>query len=67
VGIASLVYFKVYNRFGELVFSTTEIGKGWDGVYKGRDQGNESFVWQAKGIDYLGNEVIRKGQTTLIR
>ena len=67
VGIASLVYFKVYNRFGELVFSTTEIGKGWDGVYKGRDQGNESFVWQAKGIDYLGNEVVRKGQTTLIR
>lgn len=67
VGISSLVYFKVYNRFGELVFSTTEIGKGWNGVFKGRDQGNESFVWQAQGIDYLGNTVLRKGQATLIR
>ena len=67
VGIASLVYFKVYNRYGELVFSTDVVGKGWDGVYKGRDQSNESFVWQAMGIDYLGNQVFRKGQTTLIR
>ena len=67
VGIATLVYFKVYNRYGELVFSTNEVGKGWNGVYKGRDQGNESFVWQALGIDYLGNQVFRKGQTTLIR
>ncbi len=67
VGISSLEYFKVYNRYGELVFSTKEIGKGWNGVYKGRDQGNESFVWQAKAIDYLGNIVLRKGQATLIR
>jgi gliding motility-associated-like protein len=67
VGIAQLVYFKVYNRFGEMVFSTEEIGKGWNGVYKGRDQGNESFVWHALGIDYLGNPVFRKGQSTLIR
>jgi gliding motility-associated-like protein len=67
VGIATLVYFKVYNRYGELVFSTNEVGKGWNGMYKGRDQGNESFVWQALGIDYLGNQVFRKGQTTLIR
>jgi gliding motility-associated-like protein len=67
VGIAKLIYFKVYNRFGEMVFSTEETGKGWNGVYKGRDQGNESFVWHALGIDYLGNPVFRKGQSTLIR
>ena len=67
VGIVSIVYFKVYNRYGELVFSTTEIGKGWNGVYKGRDQGNESFVWHVLGIDYLGKPLLKKGQTTLIR
>jgi gliding motility-associated-like protein len=67
VGIAQIVYFKVYNRYGELVFSTEGVGKGWNGVYKGRDQGNESFVWQALGVDYMGNPVFRKGQSTLIR
>ncbi len=67
VGISKMVYFKVYNRYGELVFSTEEIGRGWNGMYKGRDQGNESFVWHALGVDYLGNTVFRKGQSTLIR
>jgi gliding motility-associated-like protein len=67
VGISQLVYFKVYNRYGELVFQTEEIGKGWNGVYKGKDQGNESFVWHALGVDYLGNPVFRKGQSTLVR
>ena len=67
VGIARIVYFKVYNRYGELVFSTEEIGRGWNGVYKGRDQGNESFVWHALGVDYLGSPVFRKGESTLIR
>ena len=67
VGISQIVYFKVYNRYGEMVFSTNEIGKGWNGIYKGRDQGNESFVWHVLGIDYLGKPVFKKGESTLIR
>jgi len=49
------------------VFSTEEVGRGWNGVYKGRDQGNESFVWHALGVDYMGNPVFRKGESTLIK
>lgn len=67
VGIVSIEYFKVYNRYGELVFSTSSIGNGWNGVYKGREQGNESFVWQVLGKDYLGKPFYKKGQSTLIR
>lgn len=67
VGIAKLIYFKIYNRFGEMVFSTDVVGKGWNGVFRGRDQGNESFTWQALAIDYLGKPVFRKGQFTIIR
>lgn len=67
VGIVKIIYFKVYNRYGEMVFTTEEIGKGWNGVYKGRDQGNESFVWHVLGIDYLGKSLFKKGQSTLIR
>jgi len=67
VGIVSIDYFKVYNRYGALVFNTSSIGKGWNGVYKGREQGNESFVWQVLGKDYLGKPFYKKGQSTLIR
>ena len=67
VGIDKFIYFKLYNRYGELVFSTTEVGKGWNGIFKGKSQGNESYVWHVKGIDYLGREYFKKGQTTLVR
>ncbi len=67
VGIVSIEYFKVYNRYGDLVFNTNSIGKGWNGVYKGRDQGNETFVWQVLGKDYLGRPLYKKGESTLIR
>jgi hypothetical protein len=50
-----------------LVFSTTEVGKGWNGIFKGKLQGNESYVWHVKGVDYLGREFFKKGQTTLVR
>jgi gliding motility-associated-like protein len=67
VGIVSMDYFRVYNRWGELVFSTSEIGKGWDGRFKGKDQGNDTFVWYVRVTDYTGKVIAKKGSTTLIR
>jgi hypothetical protein len=38
VGISVLDYFRVYNRYGQLVFNTSETGKGWDGKIDGKDR-----------------------------
>ena len=38
LGISKLHYFRVYNRYGEVVFSTSRIGDGWDGKHKGLAQ-----------------------------
>lgn len=67
VGIKEFKYLKVFNRWGELVFATTNASQGWNGTYKGQQQGTFVFVWEAKGIDYLGNTISRKGTVTLIR
>ena len=67
VGIMQLNYFAVYNRYGELVFKTSEQGKGWDGLYKGKSQHTGAFVWVAEAIDYKGNIVLKKGTVALIR
>lgn len=67
VGMKSLDFFRVYNRFGQLVFSTTTIGEGWDGRYNGQEQGNSTFTWYVQGTDYLGKTLFKKGTTTLIR
>jgi gliding motility-associated-like protein len=67
IGMKSLTYFKVYNRLGELVFSTNSQKDGWDGTYKGQPQDAGVFVWIAGGVDYLGKVISKKGSVTLIR
>jgi len=63
----SLNYFKVFNRFGELMFYTTEKEKGWDGIYKGKPQDPATFVWMAQGVTYKGKTKTKKGYVVLIR
>jgi gliding motility-associated-like protein len=67
LGIRNLEYFRVYNRWGELVYQTSEIGKGWDGNYKGREQGTSAFVWQALATDFTGKRIFKKGSVVLIK
>jgi len=66
VGIKELKYFRVYNRWGQVIFETKNPSRGWDGTIKGAEQ-TGVFVWIAEGIDYTGKTVSRKGTTTLIR
>lgn len=67
IGMKSLDAFRVYNRWGQLVFSTTQTGFGWDGNFKGMPQGAGTYVWYAAGVTYLGKKIERKGTVILIR
>ncbi|MGZ3910100.1 MAG: T9SS type B sorting domain-containing protein [Flavisolibacter sp.] len=66
-GMVNLEYFRVYNRWGQLIFSTTTNGKGWDGRIGGKEQGTGTYVWEVKATDYKGGVYLRKGLVTLIR
>jgi hypothetical protein len=67
VGISSLQYFRIYNRLGQLVFSTSTIGNGWDGTLNGTPQDIGGYVWTVKGTDYNGNVITKRGTMVLIR
>ncbi len=67
VGISTLAYFKVFNRWGQLMFSTTQIGKGWDGIFNGVPQPSNTYVYETLGADYKGKTIFRKGTVVLIR
>jgi gliding motility-associated-like protein len=67
LGIKRLEYFSVYNRFGELLYKTSDINKGWDGTYKGQKQMPATYVWQAEAIDYKDKRIFKKGTVILIR
>jgi len=67
IGISSLDYFQVYNRWGQLVYSTSQIGQGWDGRIHGALQANGAYLWMLKGTDYIGRVILKKGTVVLIR
>lgn len=66
VGIAQFDFFRVYNRWGQLVFQTSNPAYGWDGTIGGKTQDTGTYVWMAQGVDYTGRKVFRKGTATLI-
>jgi gliding motility-associated-like protein len=67
VGIKQLEYFRIYNRWGQLVFTTTTNGQGWDGKINGQPQVSSVYVWVVKAMDYTGQPYFQKGSFTLIR
>jgi gliding motility-associated-like protein len=67
VGISSLQYFRVYNRWGQLVYATSIIGDGWNGELNGRPLETGTYVWMVQGISYTGKTVFRKGTMVLVR
>lgn len=67
VGITRLDYFRVYNRWGELVFDTKEYLKGWDGRQRNGQAGNGTYVWVVGGLNETGQMVEYKGTVVLIR
>jgi gliding motility-associated-like protein len=67
VGIRNIEYFNIYNRWGQMLYSTQVNGEGWNGRVNGVLQSTGTFVWMVKGTDFLGNSFFQKGTTTLIR
>ena len=67
VGISRINYFRIYNRWGQMVFNTTVNGHGWDGRIGGTPQASNVYVWMVSAVDYLGRPVFLKGTATLIR
>ncbi|HEY6063296.1 MAG TPA: gliding motility-associated C-terminal domain-containing protein, partial [Chitinophagaceae bacterium] len=67
VGIKEFRYFRVYNRWGQMIFSARDPSTGWDGKINGAEQPTGTFVWMAEAVDYKGNLVSRKGVVTIVR
>lgn len=66
-GIATLKYFRIFNRWGEVVFETTDIEKGWDGKFNGVDQPVGVFVYMIEAVTDDGRPFVRQGNITLLR
>ncbi len=68
VGMQTIDFFKVYNRWGKLIYSSNQKnGAGWDGTLNGIKQNTGTFIWQVRATDVLGKLHFKKGTVELIR
>jgi gliding motility-associated-like protein len=67
MGVKELHYFRIYNRWGQLLFETKTDRPGWNGNFNGMTQPTQVVVWIAEGIGVDGRTYTRKGTSTLVR
>lgn len=67
VGMKRIINFSIYDRWGELVFTTNEDRKGWDGRIAGVLQNSNVYAWMVTAEDFTGKKYFAKGLVTLIR
>lgn len=59
--------FKVYNRWGQLVFESDNLDKGWDGTFNGKPHEMDAFAWTLVATFIDGTSVSKTGNVTLMR
>ncbi len=57
---------KIYDRYGHIIFATTNTSGKWDGTYKGKRMPNGAYTWQISYINGLGYSKWLKGTVLLI-
>ncbi len=58
---------RIYDRWGELVFETTDQSVGWDGTFKGKDCDPAVFDYYFEATCIDEEKFFKKGNITLIR
>jgi gliding motility-associated-like protein len=67
-GIKKLNYFKIFNRWGQLLFESNDIKVGWNGQFNGAPQNMETYVYQVSAETFVDKEpTLKTGSFKLIR
>ena len=61
------IRFRIYNRWGELVFETTDVSHGWDGNFRGKAMDTGVFCYFVEATLVNDARIIKKGNVTLLR
>ncbi|HUM45906.1 MAG TPA: PKD domain-containing protein [Chitinophagales bacterium] len=66
-GVIDVIYFRIFDRWGKMIFESNDAAQGWDGTYKGQvlQPGVFLFTMQAKCGD--GELIEKKGNVTLLK
>ena len=67
INIKKLNSWRIYDRWGNLIFETSNMRQGWDGRINGVKAPMETYTWVVEGISDTDEIIVRKGMSTLIR
>ncbi|MBL4657139.1 MAG: PKD domain-containing protein, partial [Flavobacteriales bacterium] len=66
-GFVDEYHMMVFNRWGELIFESFDLGVGWDGYYRGILCQQDAYVWKIELVFGNGVEYKKIGDVTLLR
>jgi len=66
-GVARLRHFRIFNRWGVMVYESTDINEGWDGTLDGKPQPAGVYVYEAEAATAEGKIIHKQGNITLLK
>ena len=58
--------FKIFNRWGQKVFETSDMKVGWDGRFNDKLQNLETFGYVIQAVMFTGETIQKQGNVTLL-
>ncbi len=69
IDLVAVQYFslQIYNKWGQLIFTSNDIARKWDGTYKGKQSPNGAYIWMMTYVNRSGRKFYEQGTVMLIR
>ncbi|MBS1511804.1 MAG: PKD domain-containing protein [Bacteroidetes bacterium] len=67
IGFTKVNYFRIYNRWGQMLYSQNSDQPGWDGTINGKPAEVQTVVWMIEAVDVDGVVHKKQGTTVLFR
>jgi gliding motility-associated-like protein len=62
-----LSFFRIFNRWGNVVFETKDVNEGWDGTFNGEPQPFGVYIYEIEAVGADGMLWNKRGNITLLR
>jgi gliding motility-associated-like protein len=66
-GLKTFNFFRIFNRFGKIVFQTNRITDSWDGRFNGLDQEMDAYTYLIDYVTYKDEHITKTGSFILLR
>jgi len=60
-------HMEIYNRWGELIFTSNDMNMGWDGLYKGIPSQDGTYTWKITVVSFTKESTDYYGHVNLLR